>query len=168
MRQCAIKTIVTGDEVESHRIVRASLYPRPALVLTYFERGIVENKNTSVYALFQHESLEDLCLTQLHLSPVNSSSCSSGCAGSVCVQEKVVRSRDWAVPDRWQRAPRTRLLPTSSSTFCWKETFNCWWASTCLVILSSRFLQIVSILIKNRARNTLGSDFLNYLFPHAK
>lgn len=89
MRQCAIKTIVTGDEVQSHRTVHASLYPRPALVLTYFERGIVENKNTSVYALFQHESLEDLCLTQFLLSPVNSSSCSSGCDGfeALCAGE---------------------------------------------------------------------------------
>lgn len=69
MKQCAIKTIIPRDEVESHRSVHASLCPRPSLALTYFERGIVENKNTSAYALFQRESLEDLCLTQFHLSP---------------------------------------------------------------------------------------------------
>lgn len=94
MKQCAFKTI-PRDEVQSHRTVHASLLPRPSLALTYFERGIVENKNTSAYALFQHESLEDLCLTEFHLSPVNSSSCSSGCEGfeaSLCMRRKSCRA----------------------------------------------------------------------------
>lgn len=169
MKQSAIKTIIPEDELQSYRTVHTSF------VITYFQCGIIENKNTFVctaVTLFQNKNLKDLCLTQFHLCPVSSSSRSSGSrwlwsyrfsAWESCEELRLCRPVSLAAE---RHAPC--VLATSSSTFCYKAAFNCWWASTRLVILSGRFLKIVSILIKNRARNTLGSDSFNYLFPFTK
>lgn len=51
MKQYAIKTILSEYEVQSYRTVHTSLLPL-SFVLTYFKRGIPENKNAFTCASF--------------------------------------------------------------------------------------------------------------------